>query len=701
MTGYALEVKGPSPNRTSPRTLPIEFLVVHWWGAPPLYQDAGDHDQVVSYLLTKRDPGSSANGVISGWPLPRVTEIVPTTDIAWQAGNWPVNQVSVGYELHPFDEFTPRDRVEATFETAAAYFALLWHRIPALKDVPFHGHQEYKSTSCPGSWMSLLPALFERTQALYPYVDVQNPGRLLPGYPPLPKEMFMQNPAVGSISSEYGWRAATSVTPAMFHAGIDIANKVGTPIVAAYAGVAEDVGLNIVSGRSGLAVKIRNPDGERQYYGHLSRIDVVKGQTITKGQQIGLMGATGNVTGSHLHFECWAGADPGSHRNPRIDFRAAGITPGVGAPATAAGRDFLPLEEDGIWGHRTITEAERALAAAGFYKGEIEEDLGKTAVDGPLFWTAYQKFLVANDVTDLVPNGRFDGPWASAEQTWLNRVDPAFYPWMPPDGVRGKGAIRGFQMALNRGKVVVVAPPPVVTPPEPVPPPVVEPPVVTPPAAGTPILGPKGGSIGAYQARAREIGASALFVDEMIPALHDAAVIHGIDPAVLIGQSGHETGWGNFGRAVTPEHHNTCGLKIRNPVGPDDNPDDHARFASWFEGATAHAQHLYAYMTKPLPAGEPLVDPRWDWVFPVGHRVQTVEQLGRKWAPSPTYGEAVAAVAARFRDLVEPPLTPPVEPTPEPAPVEPTPTPPPAPDVAEQVAHLILERLRAARWRME
>lgn len=149
------------------------------------------------------------------------------------------------------------------------------------------------------------------------------------------------------------------------------------------------------------------------------------------------------------------------------------------------------------------------------------------------------------------------------------------------------------------------------------------------------------------QRRAAEMGANDLFVEEMTPALYRVAVRYGIDPTVMVAQSFHETGGGHFGRAVTPAHHNTCGLKVRNPVGPDHNPDDHATFASWEHGATAHAQHLYAYAGLALPPGERNIDPRWDWVYGK-HRVTTMTELGGRWAPSPTYGQRVRDTALRL-----------------------------------------------------
>jgi len=152
-----------------------------------------------------------------------------------------------------------------------------------------------------------------------------------------PNMAGMTSPAQGRVSSEYGRRAPIpGVSTGTFHAGIDIANKVGTPVYAAFAGTVISTGTNGVPGRSGKYILIANPDGERQYYGHLNKIRVKAGQKVKQGQRIGDMGATGNVTGPHLHFEIWRNASHTSHRNPRIDFNHFGIAPGSKPRATSS-----------------------------------------------------------------------------------------------------------------------------------------------------------------------------------------------------------------------------------------------------------------------------------------------------------------------------------------------------------------------------
>ncbi|MCQ9134986.1 M23 family metallopeptidase [Streptomyces hilarionis] len=84
------------------------------------------------------------------------------------------------------------------------------------------------------------------------------------------------------------------------HTGQDFAVESGTPVYAVGAGV---VRITTCGDGFGNQVLVRHADGYFTQYAHLSRIDVRRGQRVTAGQRIGLSGATGNVTGPHLHFE--------------------------------------------------------------------------------------------------------------------------------------------------------------------------------------------------------------------------------------------------------------------------------------------------------------------------------------------------------------------------------------------------------------
>ena len=112
-------------------------------------------------------------------------------------------------------------------------------------------------------------------------------------------------PTKGIFTSGYGARWGT------FHWGIDLANSIGTPILAAADGVVVESGP--ASG-FGLWVRIRHTDGTTTIYGHINRSLVAEGQMVLAGQKIAEMGNRGNSTGPHLHFEVWNAA--GQKINP-------------------------------------------------------------------------------------------------------------------------------------------------------------------------------------------------------------------------------------------------------------------------------------------------------------------------------------------------------------------------------------------------
>jgi LysM repeat protein len=102
-------------------------------------------------------------------------------------------------------------------------------------------------------------------------------------------------PAEGIFSSGYGWRWGR------MHKGIDIANNVGTPIVAAAPGRVTFAGWH--DGGYGYLVEITHDDGTLTRYAHNSTLIVRQGDQVEQGQPISRMGSTGRSTGPHLHFE--------------------------------------------------------------------------------------------------------------------------------------------------------------------------------------------------------------------------------------------------------------------------------------------------------------------------------------------------------------------------------------------------------------
>lgn len=100
--------------------------------------------------------------------------------------------------------------------------------------------------------------------------------------------------ANNKVTSQFGSRWGR------LHAGIDLNAKTGTSVFAAAGGTVE---LASYSGAYGNCVIINHGNGMKTRYAHLSSIGVKAGQKVNRGQYIGLSGATGRVTGAHLHFE--------------------------------------------------------------------------------------------------------------------------------------------------------------------------------------------------------------------------------------------------------------------------------------------------------------------------------------------------------------------------------------------------------------
>jgi peptidoglycan hydrolase-like protein with peptidoglycan-binding domain len=86
-----------------------------------------------------------------------------------------------------------------------------------------------------------------------------------------------------------------------FHAGIDLPARSGTPVYSARGGQVVYAGWR--AGGYGFLVTIAHGSGERTMYAHLSRVDVRVGVLVAQGVRVGLVGATGDATGPHLHFE--------------------------------------------------------------------------------------------------------------------------------------------------------------------------------------------------------------------------------------------------------------------------------------------------------------------------------------------------------------------------------------------------------------
>ncbi|WP_282060001.1 M23 family metallopeptidase [Roseobacter litoralis] len=119
------------------------------------------------------------------------------------------------------------------------------------------------------------------------------------------------------FTSDYGFRRDPKTGGRRMHKGVDFAASLGTDLHATADGVVTEAGWSSGYGR---LIKIQHEFGIETRYAHLSKIRVKVGQRVSRGDHIGDMGASGRVTGVHLHYEVRVG---GKAVNPMIFIKAA------------------------------------------------------------------------------------------------------------------------------------------------------------------------------------------------------------------------------------------------------------------------------------------------------------------------------------------------------------------------------------------
>jgi murein DD-endopeptidase MepM/ murein hydrolase activator NlpD len=107
-------------------------------------------------------------------------------------------------------------------------------------------------------------------------------------------------PVRGTLSSAFGVRHSPFTQTPVFHYGLDIVARVGTPVAASAAGVVVKSGFEAQYGNM---VVVDHGAGYRSVYAHMSSRSVEEGTFVNRGEELGKVGSTGRSTGPHLHYE--------------------------------------------------------------------------------------------------------------------------------------------------------------------------------------------------------------------------------------------------------------------------------------------------------------------------------------------------------------------------------------------------------------
>jgi murein DD-endopeptidase MepM/ murein hydrolase activator NlpD len=107
-------------------------------------------------------------------------------------------------------------------------------------------------------------------------------------------------PAMGWVTSVFGFRTNPFTGLSQMHEGIDISNRVGTPVITPADGIISDIGNDWIFGK---ILVISHGFGMTTRYAHLNKVLVRIGQNVKRGDKIAEVGASGRTTGPHLHYE--------------------------------------------------------------------------------------------------------------------------------------------------------------------------------------------------------------------------------------------------------------------------------------------------------------------------------------------------------------------------------------------------------------
>jgi murein DD-endopeptidase MepM/ murein hydrolase activator NlpD len=178
----------------------------------------------------------------------------------------------------------PLTRGASGWDVAALQFLLAWHGFPSATIDGGLGEHTEAALRHFQRWAGLEP---DGVAGATTYAALRRAPASCP--------LSLAWPLAGAVGDPFGPRGNR------FHAGLDILAPTGAPVAAAAAGRVTYAGR--LAGGWGKLVVVAHADGVRTMYAHLSSIAVRLGQRVGIGDRLGAVGATGDATGPHLHFE--------------------------------------------------------------------------------------------------------------------------------------------------------------------------------------------------------------------------------------------------------------------------------------------------------------------------------------------------------------------------------------------------------------
>jgi hypothetical protein len=268
-----------------PRSAALLAILAALVFAPPA---AASYNSGVAALQVALRARGLYTGTVDGVEGPATTAAVKRFQ---RRAGLPVDGVPGAKTRHALGTFgrhllgsRPLQRGESGWDVAALQFLLAWHGFPSATIDGGLGIHTYQALRRFQRWAHL-PV--DGVAGPTTIAALRKPSATCP----LPLAWPLQGP----IGSPFGPRGNR------FHAGVDIVAAQGTPVTAAAPG--RVVYAAFAAGGWGNLVVVLHSDGVRTLYAHLSKIDAHRGDTVATGTRLGLVGATGDATGPHLHFE--------------------------------------------------------------------------------------------------------------------------------------------------------------------------------------------------------------------------------------------------------------------------------------------------------------------------------------------------------------------------------------------------------------